>query len=217
MTQVVETLDAAAEATPRRRERADEKRLRIAAAARPVFLEHGLEGAKTRDIAAAAGVTETVLYRHFRSKEEVFEVAVLAPVEALSLELLDIHTEFSSLTAQRRLERSEETHRRLARTIAEISPLLGIALFSNAAGGREFYRTRLAPVFNDLAAAMASAMPKRAQDLISPTIFSQLLLGLYFGTTLDHEFRGKTFDAEAIAADVTRLIAYGAFAPEPES
>jgi len=213
MTSVAEPVETGG---ARRRERADEKRQRIAEAARPVFLEHGLEGAKTRDIAAAAGVTETVLYRHFRSKEEVFEEAVLAPVEALSFELLDIHTEFRSLTAKGRLERSEETHRRLANTVAEISPLLGIALFSNAAGGREFYQTRLAPVFDDLAAAMATAMPKRTQDVIEPTYFSQLLLGLYFGTTLDHEFRGRTMDADAIAADVTRLIAYGAFAEEPE-
>lgn len=213
MTQLAPDVEAG---NARRREKADEKRQRIAEAARPVFLEHGLDGAKTRDIAAAAGVTETVLYRHFRSKEEVFEEAVLAPVEALSLELLDIHTEFRSLTAKGRLERSEETHRRLANTIAEVSPLLGIALFSNAAGGREFYQTRLAPVFNDLAAAMAAAMPKRTQEVIEPTIFSQLLLGLYFGTTLDHEFRRKPLDAEAIAADVTRLIAFGAFAEESE-
>ena len=213
MTQLAPDVEASG---ARRREKADEKRQRIAEAARPVFLEHGLDGAKTRDIAAAAGVTETVLYRHFRSKEEVFEEAVLAPVEALSLELLDIHTEFRSLTAKGRLERSEETHRRLANTIAEIAPLLGIALFSNAAGGREFYQARLAPVFNDLADAMAAAMPKRTQEVIAPAIFSQLLLGLYFGTTLDHEFRRQPLDAEAIAADVTRLIAFGAFAEEPE-
>jgi TetR/AcrR family transcriptional regulator len=213
MTQAAEAVDA--DGTPRRRERADLKRQRIAEAARPVFLAHGLEGAKTRDIAAAAGVTETVLYRHFRSKEEIFEDAVLAPVEALGLELLDMHAEFGTLTAQSRLERSEETHQRLARTIAEITPLLGIALFSNTPSGKSFYQTRLVPVFDDLATAMSAAMPARVQALIAPTTFVRLLLGLYFGTTLDHEFRGKAFDADAIAADVTRLIAYGAFAIDP--
>lgn len=200
---------------PRRRERADVKRQRIAEAARPVFLQHGLEGAKTRDIAAAAGVTETVLYRHFRSKDEVFEEAVLAPVERLSQELVEIHAQFPTLSADGRLERSEETHRRLATTIAEISPLLGIALFSNSEAGKRFYQGRLAPVFDQLAEAMAAAMPKRAQAVIEPTTFVQLLLGLYFGTTLDHEFRGRTLDTESVAFDVTRLIAFGAFAAEP--
>ena len=200
---------------PRRRERADVKRQRIAEAARPVFLQHGLEGAKTRDIAAAAGVTETVLYRHFRSKDEVFEEAVLAPVERLSQELVEIHAQFPTLSADGRLERSEETHRCLATTIAEISPLLGIALFSNSEAGKRFYQDRLAPVFDQLAEAMAAAMPKRAQAVIEPTTFVQLLLGLYFGTTLDHEFRGRTLDTESVAFDVTRLIAFGAFAAEP--
>ena len=200
---------------PRRRERADVKRQRIAEAARPVFVLHGLEGAKTRDIAAAAGVTETVLYRHFRSKDEVFEEAVLAPVERLSKELVEIHAQFPTLSADSRLERSEETHRRLATTIAEISPLLGIALFSNSEAGKRFYQDRLVPVFDQLADAMAAAMPKRAQGVIEPTTFVQLLLGLYFGTTLDHEFRGRTLDTESVASDVTRLIAFGAFAAEP--
>ena len=200
---------------PRRRERADLKRQRIAEAARPVFLQYGLEGAKTRDIAAAAGVTETVLYRHFRSKDEIFEEAVLAPVESLSLELLEPHAQFSSLSAYGRLERSEETHRRLGRTVAEIAPLLGIALFSNSESGKAFYQQRLAPVFDQLAAAMAAAMPKRAQATIDPRTFVMLLLGLYFGTTLDHEFRSRELDIDAIAADVTRLIAFGAF-EEPE-
>lgn len=201
--------------THRRREPPDLKRQRIADAARAVFLTYGLEGAKTRDIAAAAGVTETVLYRHFRSKEEVFEEAVLAPVEALARELLELHAQFRTLTAQSRLERSEETHRRLATTMAEISPLLGIALFSSSTAGKEFYQTRLFPVAQELTTAMAAAMPKRAQELISPAVFVQLLIGLYFGTTLDHEFRAKPLDVSAIAADVTRLIAFGAFDEAP--
>jgi AcrR family transcriptional regulator len=203
------------DAPPRKRERADLKRQRIADAARPVFLTHGLEGAKTRDIAAAAGVTETVLYRHFRSKDEVFEEAVLAPVERLAIELIEIHAQFPKLNADTRFERSEETHRRLAVTVAEISPLLGIALFSNHEAGKRFYQARLAPVFDQLAEAMAAAMPVSAKAIVEPRIFVQLLLGLYFGTTLDHEFRGRVLDTDGVAGDVTRLIAYGAFAKEP--
>ena len=200
---------------PRRRVPAELKRQRIAEAARPLFLEHGLDGTKTRDIAAAAMVTETVLYRHFRSKDEVFEEAVLAPIDRLSGDLLGIHAQFKHLTAAGQFERSVETHRRLCGAITEITPLLGIALFSSREAGRDFYQTRLAPVFDGLAEAMAAAMPRRATDIVTPTVFVQLLLGLYFGTALEHSFRDRELDVDAVALDVTNRIAYGAFAARP--
>lgn len=44
-----------------------------------VFSERGYAGATTREIAEAAGTTEALLFRHFGSKANLFEVAVLAP------------------------------------------------------------------------------------------------------------------------------------------
>ena len=47
-------------------------RQRIAQAAARVFAEHGYSGATTRHIAAAAGVSELTLFRHFGSKKNLF-------------------------------------------------------------------------------------------------------------------------------------------------
>jgi len=52
------------------------RRQQILDSALPVFARLGCAGTGTRQLAAAAGVTEPVLYRHFRSKEGLF-VAVL--------------------------------------------------------------------------------------------------------------------------------------------
>ena len=52
------------------------RRQQILDCALPVFAKLGNAGTGTRQLAAAAGVTEPVLYRHFRSKELLF-VAVL--------------------------------------------------------------------------------------------------------------------------------------------
>ena len=48
-------------------------------AARRAFAERGYSGASTREISEAAGVHETLLFRHFGSKAELFDRAVLEP------------------------------------------------------------------------------------------------------------------------------------------
>lgn len=52
---------------------AEDRRLAILEAAMPLFAEHGLNGVTTRQLAEAAGVSEALLYRHFESKEALFE------------------------------------------------------------------------------------------------------------------------------------------------
>lgn len=55
---------------------ADATRERILAAAVTLFADRSFEGATTRDIAAAAGVSQPSLNYHFRSKDELWRAAV---------------------------------------------------------------------------------------------------------------------------------------------
>lgn len=49
-----------------------ERRSRILIAAAPLFEKNGLEGTLVKDIAAAAGVSEALLYKHFPTKEALY-------------------------------------------------------------------------------------------------------------------------------------------------
>ncbi len=49
-----------------------DRRAAILLAARRVFAERGYEGAKTQQIAAAAGVSDTLVFRHFKSKQGLY-------------------------------------------------------------------------------------------------------------------------------------------------
>ena len=51
---------------------AQERRASILGAAIPLFAAHGFAETTTRMIATAAGVSEALLYRHFRDKEAIF-------------------------------------------------------------------------------------------------------------------------------------------------
>ncbi|NIJ18239.1 TetR/AcrR family transcriptional regulator [Sphingobium vermicomposti] len=58
-----------------------DRRASIITAARSVFARYGLEGARTQQIAQAAGVSEALIFRHFSSKIAIYR-AVLREVIA---------------------------------------------------------------------------------------------------------------------------------------
>src|SRR5438034_6908634 len=62
----------------RQRLTAEERRSAILNAAKRVFGEAGYHATTTRDIAAAAGVSEALLYHHFEGKRQLFEELIHA-------------------------------------------------------------------------------------------------------------------------------------------
>jgi AcrR family transcriptional regulator len=66
----------------------EERKACIVQAACRLFSEKGFRGATTRELAAAVGVTEPVLYEHFRTKRDLYSAIIeekaLAGVQAIS-------------------------------------------------------------------------------------------------------------------------------------
>ena len=56
----------------RKRLKAEERRSQLLWIAKKLFSEYGFENTTTKAIAAAAGVTEAIIFRHFASKEELY-------------------------------------------------------------------------------------------------------------------------------------------------
>jgi AcrR family transcriptional regulator len=77
-----------APATPRSGVHGHGRRL-LLEAARALFAEKGYSGASTREIADRAGVSETMLFRHFGSKANLFEIAAVAPFTAFMKQYVD--------------------------------------------------------------------------------------------------------------------------------
>jgi AcrR family transcriptional regulator len=74
---------------PRPKRKPDEIRELLLRAGVHCFAGHGFAGATTRQIAAEAGVSEMLLYRHFGNKAGLFEAAVVAPFKTA----LEAHVE----------------------------------------------------------------------------------------------------------------------------
>src|SRR5436190_5938261 len=54
----------------------DERKASIVEAAMRIFAEKGFRGTTTRELAAAVGVTEPVLYEHFRTKRDLYSAII---------------------------------------------------------------------------------------------------------------------------------------------
>jgi len=65
----------------RTRRSGDAVRALILESARSLFSERGYAGTPTREIAERAGVSEVLLFRHFKSKAQLFEQAVFEPMD----------------------------------------------------------------------------------------------------------------------------------------
>jgi TetR/AcrR family transcriptional regulator len=56
----------------RRRLSSDDRRRQLIRSAVDLFSRHGFSGTRTKDIAAACGVSEAILFRHFATKEDLY-------------------------------------------------------------------------------------------------------------------------------------------------
>lgn len=78
---VVPTLLPLVPLTPRPRLSSDDRRRQLLSHAIALFSKHGFSGTRTKDIAAACGVSEAILFRHFATKEDLYH-AILDTHEA---------------------------------------------------------------------------------------------------------------------------------------
>lgn len=188
-----------------------QRRSLIVAAARESFVRFGYDGARTREIAERAGTREGVLYRHFRSKEDLFEAAVLQPLtewvesaDAASREIA------AASGARARAEALLRTNERLMEAVVEITPLLGVALFSNSERGRAFYRDHFFPLLERSFRYSEQAMG----DWSAPEFDARFLMlsgvGIYLAHALDVHFRGVEVDSARTAARYVQLLSRGA-------
>lgn len=138
---------------PQPRLSAPERREQIISAARLVFQQSGFTGARTRDLAATAGVNEALLYRHFQSKEELFEAAVATPLEEAVGTLIELSSDPPEKFDSDGTVMHERTYQfifDLLGVMDEIGPLLGVMLFGEADRAVEYFRDRINPALKEI-------------------------------------------------------------------
>jgi len=194
--------------TVQKRLPANVRQAQILAAARQAFLEHGLK-AKTKDMAKAAGVAESIIFRHFPTKEALFDAAVIEPLEGMLNELLAICSRLRSQDPASRRETMEDFHEEILDMMIEVMPLLGTALFSDMETGRRFYQTRLAPLLESVYRAIDAGLQGWRHPDVDAKYLAIALLGSYAWAALDATSGVEPFDRQACVRNISGLFFRG--------
>jgi AcrR family transcriptional regulator len=195
------------ETTPRRRLSAPERRKKIIAAAADVFIEQGFSGARTKEIAERAGVTEAFLYRHLASKEEMYEVSILEPLRA-AFAALAYDIEVLYREHQDPIAFMDALNERNLRFYTEFAAIQAVALYSELAKGRELYKRSLRPILERIGELIADRMGWADQGL-DVRVVRRSILGAQWAIGLDQMLRRKGGFTDEAAHRLTALFTGG--------
>lgn len=201
---------------PQPRLSADERRQQIIQAARQVFEQTGFDGARTRDLAAAAGVNEALLYRHFGSKEELFEAAVAAPLEEAVnkvVELSGAPPEEFDATGTVMYDRTYRFIFDLLGVMDEIGPLMGVMLFGQADRAGEYFRNRIDPALNDLERVVEANLSAWRHKDFDVALMVRLAVGMAWFIATADRLNARERDRAATAEAITSMLIHGVGTP----
>lgn len=197
---------------PQPRLSADQRREQIINSARRVFEQSGFDGARTRDLAAAAGVNEALLYRHFGSKEELFEAAVAVPLEEAVGKLVELSgdpPDAFDVSGAVMYERTYQFLCDLLGVMDEIGPLLGVMLFGQADRAGEYFRNRIDPSLKAIERVVeANLSAWRHKDFDVDLLVRSTVGMTWFLSTADR-LCGRTRDRAAAARAITSMLLEG--------
>lgn len=201
-----------AEQATKRRLNADERRRQIVTSARKVFVAQGLGGARTRDIAAEAGVNEALLYRHFASKEELFEAAVVEPLQSAVAHLVQdsgAPPADNDSSREEMVDRTRAFVHDLIGVMQEVSPLLGIMMFGGDEPAAAYYKQHLAPLLKQIGDVVRMNLGWWDHRDFDPDQVVHTLFGAIWFETTVARLRGKRLKKEALAQDLAEMVILG--------
>ena len=185
---------------------AEERRRSIIQAAQQVFSRTNLQGARTRDLAKAAGVNQATLYGHFESKEALFIEAVLQPMVDAMRGMYERASSYEQAqTTEEFLALASSSVRNHLESMVDIFPLLTTALFSDPELGKKLYCEHIAPMFEERGEVMKNAV----KDDIDPRQLALLAFGMFFAVAMDRQFREPDEDLDTMTDQLTRLSTFG--------
>jgi AcrR family transcriptional regulator len=154
-------------------------------------------------------VVESVLYDHFGSKGEIFEAAILTPLEAAVRDLVGGASAIPLLDNEQRAEVLRGVHLSTLRAMIEIAPLLRVAMTAQAEDFERFYQDRVQPLVDDLIAVTGVAIQGWEHSEVSADVIIYTSLGALLALATDGSLRGREIDAQAKGAQVADLVFYG--------
>lgn len=196
--------------TTRVRMSAEARRGSILEAARDAFITSGFAGARTRDIAARAGVNEALLFRHFPNKEAIFQEAVVEPLlEIMGTQVAPEAPAEHGSELDRKFASTCSTMRRMLEVMQRAVPLLGVVLFAENDRATVIYREQITPILDAGAARLRRNYGTWDHRPFDPDLMSRSSTGMCLFIALDAYFTGRVLDLDATASELAHIVMYG--------
>jgi len=197
-----------------RRLSAEERRAEIVESAKVVFLRSGLAGARVRDLAAAAGVNEALLYHYFSSKEELFDAAIAQPLqEAVAATSSKAVPPYDSGGEVMR-EHTEAFIYDLLVAMETVGPQLGLVLFGEHETGQKYWRELIKPALDQIYAVAQRNVPIWHHRDYDPNLAVDTIFGATFFLAVQQRFAGdRPRDHRTTARKLCTLLFEGMSAP----
>jgi AcrR family transcriptional regulator len=184
-----------------------ERRKKIVSAAYDVFVEQGWSGARTKEIADRAGVTEAFLYRHFSSKDEMYQAAIVEPLRAglaaLAYDIGVLHDQHTDP-----IEFTTALNERNLRFYSEFAVIQTVALYSELTRGRELYATTIGPILDRIGLLVADRLGW-AEKGLDTKVVRRSILGAQWAIGLDLTLGHRRLALDAAVPRLTRLFTSG--------
>jgi len=190
--------------TPKRRMHAAERRQAIVDAAVRLFAERGFRGTTTRDIAASVGVTEPVLYQHFRTKGDLYRAILEAKARQGSEQTIAALEQHSHTSDDRAF------FTRLATLILEQhaeDPTFMRLLFYSALEGSEFSEYFFRDYVQCLQKLVTAYISRRAGARAFRKIDSTLACRAFVGMGVQHCMAELIFHRKKVRMSRARIAA----------
>ena len=189
---------------------AAERRRSIVEAAQEVFARSNLQGARTRDIAAAAAVNQATIFEHFASKDDLFHAAVVQPLIDVMRGMHDRVSQYETATSPDELgEMAHDSALANLQEMVAILPLMTAALFSDQELGQKLYREHLAPLLRQ----RGDVLRPLVRDGVDAEMVGLANFGMLFAFALDVRFGERSTSLDELATQLNRLST-GGFARE---
>jgi AcrR family transcriptional regulator len=185
-------------------------RERILEAGLRVFSKKGYLGATTREIAGEAEIAEVTLFRHFSSKEKLFEEVIhtytfLPALKGLLPELRDMdYPDALSEIARRFLSRLSERRELIQIMLAEVR-LYPVKV-------KEIYHNFVDELFRTLASYFKEMQGKGALQGFHPELGARAFLGMFFSYFNAREIlqqRKSPFTDESVVKEYVDIFVRG--------
>ncbi|SLM96124.1 hypothetical protein FM105_05405 [Brevibacterium yomogidense] len=158
-----------------------------------------------------------MLYKHFGSKQELFDLSILEPLDRAIAGLVERNSEppetFDSTGDQVRAMTITFV-RDLLVAMDEIGPLLIAALHSGNRSPLEAYRDLIEPYFETMSEVVETNLQSWSHQPFDPQLTSRMGFGAAFFITLSAQAKGEALDHDDVAEQIVSIFVDALHTPD---